>query len=159
MVLTEALHSIKSLLSSATNITPYKKFFGIRKRSSVRPSLPSWLKCPGTEALKPKPNYAHVRHLNVRLVSVSLEDVAPYLSEANHLNEKDLPERSSDDTENEVCGQVSTEKNCNNTEEKDVPYISTRTNKGISSFRYDIHESSVYNVGYVCFVSVGYYAT
>ena len=38
-------------------------------------------------------------------VTVSLQDLAPYSSEANHLNEQDLPKRSSDDTKNEVCDQ------------------------------------------------------
>ena len=46
--------------------------------------------------------------------------LAPYLSEANHSNEQDVPERSSDDTENDVHDQVPTEENRNNTG-KDAP--------------------------------------
>ena len=65
--------------------------------------------------------------------------MAPYLSEANHSNEQDVPERSSDDTENDVHDQVPTEENRNNTGEDApapsnaaVPRRSARTNKGVS---------------------------
>ena len=65
--------------------------------------------------------------------------MAPYLSEANHSNEQDVPERSSDDTENDVHDQVPTEENRNNTGE-DAPAPSNavvsrksaRANKGVS---------------------------
>ena len=92
-------------------------------------------KISGAESCKSKPNYAHVRHLNQRPVSVSRQDVAPYPSEANYSNEEDLSKRSSDDTKNEGCDQVLIEENCNNLEEKDVPRRSPRTNKGVSPLR------------------------
>ena len=46
MVLPEALHSIRSLLSTATNTTPYERLFGFSRRSLTEPSLPSWLLRP-----------------------------------------------------------------------------------------------------------------
>ena len=137
-VLPEALHSVRSLLCTDTNTTPHERFFSFQRRSSVGQSLPRWLTCPGAKAflhqfvwtnktdflvdevevLSVNLNYAHVRHPNGREVTVSLQDLVPYPSEANHSNEQDLPERSSDDTENDVYDQVPTEESRNNTEGK-----------------------------------------
>ena len=77
--------------------------------------------------------------------------MAPCPSEANYSNEQDLPERSSDDTENDVYDQVPTEENRNNTDDEDAPAPPSavlprrlaRTNKGAPPLRYNIHASAV----------------
>jgi len=76
VVLPDALHSVRSLLSTATNVTPHES-----RRSSTGHSILSWLCEPGTvllkrhvrhskteplvdevELLQANPNYAHVRY-------------------------------------------------------------------------------------------------
>ena len=42
-VLPDVLHSIRSLLSTATNTTPHERFFNFSRKSSQGTSLPSWL--------------------------------------------------------------------------------------------------------------------
>lgn len=56
-VLPDALHSVRSLLSTATNATPHERMFNFTRRSSTGYSIPSWLCEPGTVLLK-----RHVRH-------------------------------------------------------------------------------------------------
>ena len=73
------------------------------------------------KVLNVKPKYAHIRHLNGREVTIFRQDLAPYLLEANHSNEQNLPKPSSDDTEHDVYDQVPSEKNRSNTEREDEP--------------------------------------
>ena len=47
LVMTDALHSIRSLLCSSINCTPHERMFRHTRRSVSGMSLPSWLK-PGT---------------------------------------------------------------------------------------------------------------
>ena len=95
MVLTDALHSIRSLLY--TNTTPHELFFAFQRRSSTGASLPTWMTSPGSKAylrrfvrtnksdplvdkvdiINVNPKYANVRHSNEREVTVSLRDFAP----------------------------------------------------------------------------------
>ena len=56
-VLPDVLHSIRSLLCTATNSTPHERFFGFERRSSCGGSIPTWLLSPGPVLLK-----RHVRH-------------------------------------------------------------------------------------------------
>ena len=42
-VLPDALHSIRSLLCTATNCTPHERLFGYQRRSASGHSVPSWL--------------------------------------------------------------------------------------------------------------------
>ena len=96
MVLAEALHSIRSLLCTATNSTPHDRLFNFERKSSSGASLPGWLSTPGTvllrrqdrtskydpivrsvELLHANPSYAHVRLPNGRETTVSLRDLAP----------------------------------------------------------------------------------
>ena len=49
IVFPEALNSIK-LFCTATNTTPHERFFSFQRRSSVGPSFPGWLTCPGAKA-------------------------------------------------------------------------------------------------------------
>ena len=94
-VLPDALHSIRSLLSTATNTTPHDRFFNYPRKSSQGVSLPSWLS-PGPVLLRKfvhsskhddlveevelthaNPTYAHIRYRDGRESSVSLTDLAP----------------------------------------------------------------------------------
>ena len=96
VMLPEALHSIQSLLSTATNTTPHERFFGFERRSASGSSLPSWLSAPGPVMLRKfvrtskndalvnrvtltdvNMAYAHVRHADGRESTVSLRDLAP----------------------------------------------------------------------------------
>lgn len=52
VVLPDTLHSIRSLLSAATNATPHERMFNFTRRSSSGQSIPSWLCEPGTVLLK-----------------------------------------------------------------------------------------------------------
>ena len=52
VVLPDALHSIRSLLSTSTNTTPHERFFGFQRRSSCGTSVPSWLNSPGPVLLR-----------------------------------------------------------------------------------------------------------
>ena len=96
LVLPDALHSIRSLLSTATNATPHERMFHFSRRSSTGKSIPSWLFEPGTvllkrhvrhskteplvdevELLQANPNYAHVRYSDGRETTVSTRHLAP----------------------------------------------------------------------------------
>ena len=46
-VLPEALHSVRCLLCTKTNSTPYERFLGFDRRSMIGKALPSWLVQPG----------------------------------------------------------------------------------------------------------------
>ncbi len=96
MVLPDALHSIRSLLSTSTNSTPHERFFTFQRRSTRGTSLPSWLSVPGPVMLRRfvrnnkndplvdevlltdvNPTYAHIRYPDGRESTVSLKDLAP----------------------------------------------------------------------------------
>ena len=102
LVLPEVLHSIRSLLSTATNCTPHERFFNFSCLSSFGSALPSWLS-HGTVVLprfvrsskndglvdKVKlvdvnPTYARIRHPDGCESSVSIQDLAPYNSPGNN---------------------------------------------------------------------------
>ena len=95
-VLPDALHSIRSLLCTATNCTPHERMFHHQRRSTYGNALPSWLSEPGTVLLKrhnrtnkyepqveevhlveANPEYALVRHSSGREDTVSLRHLAP----------------------------------------------------------------------------------
>ena len=92
-VLSDALHSIRSLLCTATNCTPHERLFSFQRKSSSGISIPSWLSEPGTVFLKRKvrnskydpyveevelieanTEHAHVKYPNGRESTVSLRD-------------------------------------------------------------------------------------
>ena len=96
IVLPDALHAVRSLLSTATNTTPHERFFSFQRRSSSGASLPTWLSTPGPVMLRrfvrrsksdplvdevelthANPSYAHIRHPDGRESTVSLRDLAP----------------------------------------------------------------------------------
>ena len=93
-VLPDVLHSIRSLLSTATNTTPHERFFNFPRKSSQGTSIPSWLS-PGPVLLRKfvrsnknddlveevelthaNPRYAHIRYNDDRESSVFLADLA-----------------------------------------------------------------------------------
>ena len=96
-VLGDALHSIRSLLCTATGQTPHERFFEFSRRSSHGKSLPDWLINPGpvylrkferssksddlvmkVELIECNPMYAHIRYPDGRESNVSVRDLAPY---------------------------------------------------------------------------------
>ena len=96
LALPDALHSIRSLLSTSTNATPHERFFNFQRRSSFGTSLPSWLQNPGPVLLRRfvrlskndplvdqvqlidvNPTYAHIKYQDGRESTVSLRDLAP----------------------------------------------------------------------------------
>ena len=95
-VLTDALHSVRSLLCTSTNSTPHERMFHHPRRSTLGVSLPGWLCEPGpvllrnfkraskyeplvseVELVHANPNYALVRFPCGRESNVSLKDLAP----------------------------------------------------------------------------------
>ena len=96
-VLPNVLHSIRTLLCTATNVTPHERLLGFPRRSGTGTSLPTWLATPGpvllrkyvrrskqdplvdeVELIEANTNYAHVRHANGREDTVSIRDLAPF---------------------------------------------------------------------------------
>ena len=99
-VLPEALHSIRSLLCTATNQTPHERFLSFPRRSATGSSVPSWLMNPGSvllrkyvrnskndpyveevELIESNPQYAHIRYADGRESTVSVQDLATRGSE------------------------------------------------------------------------------
>ena len=97
-VLPDTLHSIRSLLCTATNCTPHERMFSFPRRSTVGCSMPTWLLAPGpvylkksvksskydssveeVELLESNPHYAHIRYSNGREDTVSLKNLSPYV--------------------------------------------------------------------------------
>ena len=95
-VLPDALHSLRSLLCTATNCTPHERFFRFERRSSTGRSMPTWLLTPGpvllkrhvrtsksdplvdeVQLLQANPQYAHVRHADGQETTVSIRHLAP----------------------------------------------------------------------------------
>ena len=95
-VLPDALHSIRSLISTATNETPHERLFSYQRRSSTGCSIPSWLSVPGpvllkkhvrnskydplteeVELIEANHKYAHVKYPSGRETTVSLRHLAP----------------------------------------------------------------------------------
>ena len=106
VALTDALHSIRSLLCTETNMTPHERMFQHPRRSTNGNSLPSWLLSPGpvylkrhvrtskydplvdeVELIEANPQYAHVRLPDGKESTVSLRHLAPVGNEG--LREKD----------------------------------------------------------------------
>jgi hypothetical protein len=96
LVIADALHSIRSLLCTATNQTPHERLFAYQRKSTAGNPLPSWLLDKGPVLMKRhirqskydplvdevdlihiNPHYANVRLQNGREQSVSLRDLAP----------------------------------------------------------------------------------
>ncbi len=95
-LLPQALHSIRSLLCTATNQTPHERLFSFPRRSPNGTSLPTWLTIPGpilvrrhnrsskseplvdhAELILANPNYAIIKKPDGNETTVSLRDLAP----------------------------------------------------------------------------------
>ena len=93
-VLPDALHSIRSLLCTATNCTPHERIFNFSRKSTSGKTIPSWVK-PGpiyvknhtrrskndppvspATLLHVNPSYAHVRLQSGVETTVSIRDLA-----------------------------------------------------------------------------------
>ena len=104
LVLPQVLHSIRSLLCTATNCTPHERFFQFQRRTSHGNSLPSWLMNPGPVLLrrfvrtsKSDPlvdkvdlidsnrSFACIRYPDGRESTVSVQDLAPYPTDSETL--------------------------------------------------------------------------
>ena len=94
-VLPDALHSIRSLLCTATNMTPHDRLFKYSRKSTSGTSIPTWVK-PGpiyirnhsriskndplvtpATLLEINPHYAHIRLPSGVETTVSVQDIAP----------------------------------------------------------------------------------
>lgn len=103
-VLDTSLHSIRSLLCTATNTTPHERMFNHPRRSFNGTSMPTWLTNTGpvfmkvlnrkskydplveeVELLEANNDYAHVRLLDGRETTVSTRNLAPIGSESQSL--------------------------------------------------------------------------
>ncbi|KRX21482.1 hypothetical protein T07_1365 [Trichinella nelsoni] len=69
----QALHLLRTLLSTATNATPHVRLFGYPSRTPTDTSL----LLEEVELLEANPKYAHVRLTNGRETTVSLKHLAP----------------------------------------------------------------------------------
>ena len=95
-VLPDDLHSIRSLLCTATNETPHERLFRFARRSTSGKAVPTWLTTPGpvfikrhvrtsktetlvdeVELLRANSNYAHIRYPDGRETTVSTKHLAP----------------------------------------------------------------------------------
>ena len=94
-VLPDALHSVRSLLCTATNATPHERFCMFQRRSASGTSIPSWLSEGETallkrnvrrkqdalveqvEVLHANPQYVHVRMPTGKEKTVSIRQLAP----------------------------------------------------------------------------------
>ena len=95
-VIQPALHSIRSLLCTATNATPHERMFSHPRRSHNGCSIPTWLTQPGpvlmknqvrmnkyeplvqeVELIEANPDYAHVKLADGRETTVSIRHLAP----------------------------------------------------------------------------------
>ena len=112
-VLPEALHSVRTLLSTATNTTPHERFLPFPRRSMLGRSLPTWLITPNTvllkrfvrnkseplcdevELLDANPKTALVRSPDGRESTVSVSDLAPF-SDMDDNEPCDVPETTSE---------------------------------------------------------------
>lgn len=94
-VLPQALHSLRTLLCTATNATPHERLFSFPRRSCSGHNLPTWLATPGkvllrnyvrtsedplvqeVDLLEANPYYAFIRFPSGREDTVSVRDLAP----------------------------------------------------------------------------------
>ena len=115
-VLPDVLHSVRSLLCTATNKTPHERFFGFSRRSFAGASIPTWIATPGPvyikhqvrtskmdplvdemKLLQANPHYAHVRYPDGRETTVATKHLAP---KGQVVETLPAPERIPEEAEN-----------------------------------------------------------
>ena len=95
LVVSEALHSLRSLLCTATNEISHERFFKFPRHSAIGINVPSWIVEPGSvfvrkhvrdkndplvdeaELINANQNYAVVRYPEGRKDTVSARNIAP----------------------------------------------------------------------------------
>ena len=126
-VLPVALHSVRSLLCTATNQTPHERFFRHPRRSASGQALPTWLLTADRVLLKRinrsskyeplvdevklvhlTPSYARVQLANGRESTVSIRHLAPTASEEVSNSESAHPETSETPPEGSAQGETRT---------------------------------------------------
>ena len=107
-VLSELLHTIRSLGCLATNETPHDRMFKFNRRSMTCVSIPAWLLKEGPVYLRKfirnksdtlcervylfdaNPSYAHVLLSNGNQTTISTSDLAPVPENSYFVNENNL---------------------------------------------------------------------
>ena len=144
LVITEALHTIRSLLCTSTNATPHERMFSHPRRSVSGVSIPSWLAVPGkvymkrqvkgskyeedveeVDLLQINPQYAHIRTQNGMETTVSLRHLAP-----TGINVDDGPGTNENavlcnpvNENTKLCNPVNENTNITETESVDSPQL------------------------------------
>ena len=133
VVMADALHSIRSLLCTATNETPHERMFSHQRRSCSGPSIPSWLTQPGkvylkrhvkrskyepdvdlVDLLEANSHYAHVRLPSGLETTVSTRHLAPTGGHSEIPAINDENSRTIDNTDESIELGVSVEsEQCN----------------------------------------------
>lgn len=109
LVLDHALHSMRSLLCTATNQTPHERLFSFSRKSSNGYSLPTWLTSPEPillrkfvrthksdplvetiELVNASPHYARILYPDGKESTVSTSDLAPAPKELSTRNTSSL---------------------------------------------------------------------
>ena len=146
-VLCDVLHSLRSLLCTATNCTPHERMFLHLQKSSNGVTMSTWLRpdpvyvkrhvrnkgdllVDEAKLIEANPQYAHVRFNNGRETTVSLCDLAPHPRQVNG-DCNDLNKTSIENTETRNCAQSdffpsTSDKPLNN----DEPSEATNTSPG-----------------------------
>ncbi|GFU65989.1 retrovirus-related Pol polyprotein from transposon opus [Trichonephila clavipes] len=139
VVIQTALHSICSLLCTATNATPHERMFSHPRRSHNGCSIPTWITKPGpvlmknqmrankyepivqeVELIEANPDYAHVKLGDGRETTVSIRHLAPRgettRSEDNKGTEENVqayPDLQPINSDSAITLEDSTEQNIN----------------------------------------------
>ena len=149
-VLPDVLHSIRSLLCTATNETPHERFFRFPRRSSSGASIPTWMAEPGpvllkrhvrcnktdplvdeVQLLQANPHYAYIRYPGGRETTVSSKHLAPKpksMLPQTELEEQDLETKES--ASKEQSRDVPSPLLSGNS--KEVPAIAERPNYNVT---------------------------
>ena len=166
-VLNDVLHSIRSLLCVATNLTQHERFFNFQRRSCTGQSLLTRLTSNNkaffrrfirhsksdpyvdeVERVNVNPTYAEVRYLNGREATVSIRHPSPCPNEVVDFCDKSS---ESDITENNSNVVVDSGENINktpsetNSKENNIISLeqnvrrSNRCNKGVPPARYGVN--------------------
>lgn len=169
VVLPDALHSIRSLISTATNCTPHERLFNYQRKTSSGVSLPSWLSSPGpvllrrhvrqskyeplvdeVELIEANPQYAHIRFPDGREDTVNLRDLAPYPS----YSATDAPEQVSDNVDSisperevEPIVPVDSAGNSFRSLEPDVNHFNSIEHSDIPVVSDSVNVGSAHNIG------------
>ena len=85
-VLNQALSSIRSLLSTATNETPHDRFFNFDRSSIIGTDLPSFLQSPGSEILIK--NFTRQKNDPIVNKVKLIETISPYFARVQHQSGK-----------------------------------------------------------------------